>query len=147
LRILGWLAGKTRYEPVIISKVAVVATTSVATPAATTTPGRRLGFIHGESTSIMIAAIQCLDRYMRLIVVGHLNEAESSTATSVTVDQDLCRAHGTELCEQLLELLRSDGVLEVPDVKPLRHRNSPLQALLRQSIVATNRQWYGFQDS
>jgi hypothetical protein len=51
------------------------------------------------------------------------------------------------LCEQLLELLRSDGVLEVPDVKPLRHRNRPLQALLRQSIVATNRQWYGFQDS
>jgi hypothetical protein len=132
---------------VIISRIAVVATTSVATPAATTTLGSRLGFVHGESTSIMIAAIQCLDRCMRLVVVGHLNEAESSTTTGVTVDQDLCRAYGTELCEQLLELLRSDGVLEVPDVKPLRHRNRPLQALLRQSIVATNRQWYGFQDS
>jgi len=130
---------------VIISIVAVVAATSVATPAAATL-GPRLGFVHGESTSIVIAAIQCLDRYMRLVVVGHLNEAESSTAAGVTVDQDLRRAHGTELCEQLLELLGSDGVPEVPDVKPLRHRNRPLKALLRLSIVATNRQRYGFQD-
>jgi hypothetical protein len=51
------------------------------------------------------------------------------------------------LREQLLELLGSDGVLEVPDVKPLRHRNRPLQALLRQSIVATNRRRHGFQDN
>ena len=82
-----WPTGKTRYQPVIISEIVVVATTSVATPAATTTLGSRLGFVHGESTSIMIAAIQCLDRRTCLVVVGHLNEAESSTTTGVTVDQ------------------------------------------------------------
>src|SRR5271157_291726 len=118
-------------QPGITSIVAVVATTSVATPAASTTLGPRLGLVDGESTSIMIAAIQCLDRYMRLVVIGHLDEAESSTTARVPVDQDLCRAHGTELCEQLLELLGSDSILEVPDVKPHRHGNRPLRALLR----------------
>jgi hypothetical protein len=93
----------------------------------------------------MIAAVQSLDGFMRLVVIGHLDEPKSSAPARVAVDQDVCRAHGAELREQLLELHGRDGELEVADVKPFRHRNCPLQALLRQAIVATNRRRHGFQ--
>ncbi len=94
----------------------------------------------------MIATIQSLDRFERLVVIGHLDEAEASTTARFTVDQDVRRGHGAELCEQLLQLHGRDCEPEVPDVKPFRHCNCPFQTHLPRSIAATNRRRHEFQD-
>src|SRR4029079_17531148 len=54
-----------------------------------------------------------------------------AATTGVTIAQNLGRRHRPKLLEQLVQLVGSDCVFEIPDVKPLRHRIRPQQALHR----------------
>jgi hypothetical protein len=79
----------------------------------------------------MILAIQALDCSFGLDVVQHFDEAEPTASTCLSIAQDLSRAHGPELFEHFLKMRRRDCVLEVANVKPLRHRTRPVKALHR----------------
>ncbi len=131
----------------MIDSLLSIAATSRATPAPSRCLGARLGFVHSESASILIATIQGLDRFPRLVVVGHFDEAEPSTATRLAIDQHLCRTHLAEPREELSKLFGSHAILQIADVKPLPHHDCPIKASLRLSAVAPNRRKYDVQDN
>src|SRR5512135_335627 len=108
------------------------ATAAVATPAAArsaTARGPRSRLVHREPAPPMLAAVEVLDRGVRLLVVVHLDEAEAPAPARLPIAQDLGRNDTTVLLEQLLEVFRSDREAEIPDVKPFCHRTCLEQAL------------------
>src|SRR5262249_6310352 len=82
-------------------------------------------------TAIMILAVQALDGREGLVIIDHFHEAKSPAPTRLAVAQDLGGGDRPVLLEDFLELLGSDSVLEVANVKPLRHRTRPKKALHR----------------
>ncbi len=114
-----------------VAAATAAAAVTAAASATTAARGPRSRFVDSETTAVVILAIQALDGREGLVVIVHLHEAESPTPTGLAVAQDLGAAHGPVLLEQFLKLLRSDRVLEVANVKPLRHRNRPEKALHR----------------
>src|SRR5262249_39504372 len=95
------------------------------------TRGSGTCFVDGETPTAVILAVQALDGGQGLVVIDHFHEAESPAPTGLSIAQDLGAAHRPVLLEQLLQLLGSDRVFEVANVKPLRHLNRPEQALHR----------------
>ena len=78
-----------------IATTAVNATTSEA--AGTGHP--RLGFVHRETTPVVILIMESLDRCLSLGVRVHLYEAEPLAAACVTVCDDLGALHGPKRSE------------------------------------------------
>ncbi len=73
----------------------------------------------------MILAVQALDRRQGFVVIRHFDETEPAAPAGLAVAQHLRRAHGAVLLEQFLEDFRCYRVLEISNVKPLRHRTRP----------------------
>src|SRR4051812_35247012 len=97
--------------------IASVATASTVAAATTTASGSsRAGLVDGEPSPVVIATVEGLDRRQGLVIIVHLDETETPTASRVAIAQDLGRRHRAELLEQFLEMLGSDGVLEITDI-------------------------------
>jgi hypothetical protein len=86
----------------------------------------------------MILPVQSVDGGKRFVVVAHLDEAKSTTPAGLTIAQDLGGADCPKLFENLLKLRRRHSVLQVTDIKPLRHRSRPQKALPRYPLEDMN---------
>src|SRR3954447_16180014 len=73
----------------------------------------RLGFVHRDTTTIVIFIMKTLDRRLSLGVRIHLDETEPLAATRVTALDDLGALHGAERCEPPLQIRRGYRVSEV----------------------------------
>src|SRR5262245_32196352 len=110
----GGQAGTPNRESI----VAVTATTAAITPSASSAGSSRTCFIDSEAPTIMILAVQALDRGQGLVIVDHFHEAETPAPTGLTITQDLGAAHRPVLLEQFLQLRGCDRVFKVANVKP-----------------------------
>jgi hypothetical protein len=99
-------------KPRLVAPTATAATAAVAAaPPATTTATTaattilaRTGFVHSQSSAVVLLQIQAFDGSLRFAVATHLDEAETLAATGVSIRDDFRALHGTELGEQLLEV-------------------------------------------
>ena len=84
-----------------ITTTTAIATTAVnaTTSEAAGTGHPRLGFVHRETTPVVILIMESLDRCLSLGVRVHLYEAEPLAAACVTVCDDLGALHGPERSE------------------------------------------------
>jgi hypothetical protein len=80
-----------------------------------------------HAATVDIAVVHRLDRGLRRLIVGHLDEAEALASARLTIHHHLRRTHRAVLCEQAFERRVGDLVIQVADVQFLRH------ALLRFS--------------
>src|SRR5438445_18407 len=70
------------------------ATATVATPTAAASCFTRLGFVHGQVPTVVVAGVEALDRRLGLGVRTHLHEPEPLGTVRITVNDDLCALHG-----------------------------------------------------
>jgi cytoskeletal protein RodZ len=83
---------------------AITATASAATAAAMGAFGSGLGFIHGQGTAVHFRSMQRGCRRLGFCIAAHFHEPEALASAGVPVVNDLCRLHGSVLCEQFLQL-------------------------------------------
>jgi hypothetical protein len=99
-------------------------TASAATVASSTSasvfPG--LGFVHGESPTIVLLVMETIDGGQGLGLGVHLHEAESLAPAGVAVLDHLGALDGPELPEELLELRAVDLIGQIPHIQLLAHR-------------------------
>src|SRR5262249_2648282 len=87
----------------------------------------RLGFVHDECAAAVLLTVQPSDRILGLLVVGHLDKAESLRSTCVAVHDYLCGLDGSVRCEQLFERGLGHVVSQVADIQFLTHQGLPKQ--------------------
>ena len=106
---------------------AAAATTAVAATTTTATAAifAGLGFVDGETPSIMIVVVKTFDRRLRLGFRVHLHEAEPLRAIRVPIDDDLRALHGPELREQAFKVGLVHAVGEVAHVQLLAQDQTP----------------------
>jgi hypothetical protein len=101
---------------------ATTATTTAVTAATTATIFTRLGFIYGETPTVVFLVMQPFDGCLRLRFGVHFHKAETLAATRRAILNDLSALHGSELREQLLQSGVADPVGQIPNVQLLAHR-------------------------
>jgi|SRR5579864_1498528 len=89
----------TATTPITITTASATAAVKTTTSEAARAGYPRLGFIHRETTPIVILIMESLDRCLCLSVRLHLDEAEALAAARLTVCYDLSALHGPELSE------------------------------------------------
>jgi hypothetical protein len=93
--------------------VAAAATTAVATATASAAAAATtaiLSFLHGDLTSLDVAAVDLFDRLAGLILGRHLDEAEAARTSRFAIRDDLRVRHGADAAEQVAKIQLGDGV-------------------------------------
>jgi hypothetical protein len=100
--------------------------TVAATPAAACSArGSRPGFVDRQPAAIMVLAVKALDCRHGFVVVRHLHETKTPAPSGLAVAQNLRRRHRSILFEQFLQVFGCCRVLEISNIKTLRHRSRP----------------------
>src|ERR1043166_2366367 len=97
------------------SPTAPAAAAAATTAAATVFTG--LGEVDGEATAFDHRAVERLDGVLRLLVRGHLDEAEAARATRLPIGDDAGAGHGSVVGEELSEGVVGGVEGEVADVE------------------------------
>jgi hypothetical protein len=106
------------------ASAAVSAATAAAAATSTTTAasafGLRPSLIHHQVPTTEILTVQRIDRAIRIFVVAHFNESETTRLARKTIaDQVDTRGSYTDLREPLVKLIFRRGKRKIPDVELL----------------------------
>ena len=121
-------------ESIVATTVAATAAITAATAAVAATPtpaaacsarGSRPGFVDRQPAAIMVLAVKALDCRHGFVVVRHLHETKTPAPSGLAVAQNLRRRHRSILFEQFLQVFGCYRVLEISNIKTLRHRSRP----------------------
>lgn len=112
---------------------AAAATTAATTAVATTTAAAATlfagpGFVDGQRTSVVLLIMQGADCGLGFLIAAHLNKGEALAATGIAILDHLSALNRAELAEQLLEVLATRVVAQVPHVQLLTHRDVSSQS-------------------
>jgi hypothetical protein len=119
-------AGATRAATATVATATATAeaTTAAGTTAATEATWAlfaRTCFIDDQSTTVHLLTVHAIDGRLSLGIRAHFDEAETLGATGFTIHHDLCRRHGAELREGLLQIIITYVVREVTNVEFVAH--------------------------
>jgi hypothetical protein len=117
-------AGATRAATATVATATAEATTAAGTTAATEATWAlfaRTCFIDDQSTTVHLLTVHAIDGRLSLGIRAHFDEAETLGATGFTIHHDLCRRHGAELREGLLQIIITYVVREVTNVEFVAH--------------------------
>src|SRR5580692_4329109 len=83
--------GSTGGLPALTSAATAAATTAPATAAAAATAATApvLGFFHGDLATLHVTAVELFNGLARLLLIRHLDEAETARTPSLTIGDDL----------------------------------------------------------
>ena len=97
-----------------------------ATPAAACSArSSRPGFVDRQPAAIMVLAVKAHDCCHGLLVVLHLHDTKTPAQCGLAVAQNVRRRHRSILFEQFLQVFGCCRVLEISNIKTLRHRSRP----------------------
>jgi hypothetical protein len=121
-------AGATRAATATVATATATATAEATTAAGTTAATEatwalfaRTCFIDDQSTTVHLLTVHAIDGRLSLGIRAHFDEAETLGATGFTIHHDLCRRHGAELREGLLQIIITYVVREVTNVEFVAH--------------------------
>ena len=100
------------------AEAAAAAATAATTAAAT---AAILGLLHGDLTSLDVAAVDLLDRLAGLVLGRHLDEAEAARTAGFTVRDDLGVRYGADAAEQVAQVQLGDRVGQIANVESRSH--------------------------
>ncbi len=101
----------------------------------TVTAGLVLRFIDAELPSHEFEAVEGIDSLLGLIVIRHLDKAESLRLAGVAVDDDVDRRDLAVLGEKVTELILGGAIIHVADINLLGHSEKPLLGRHRRTTA------------
>ncbi len=91
---------------------ATAVTTAATATAATATIFTRLGFFHGNLTTVHFDSVQIGDSGLSFVVVRHLYEAETTGTTGFPIHNDLCAIYFSEFFEGFTQVFVLDSIIQ-----------------------------------
>ena len=121
-------AGMDESVPSPASAIASAAAASIASAAPSTTTSilARFRLVDRQAASAMVLIVQGVDGRKGISVRRHLDEAEATTPTSLSVHNHLRASHFAEWGEQVFQIGISHRKCEIADIQLLAHLQPPL---------------------
>lgn len=84
---------------VVTAAVAAVTAAIAAAVTARRTLRLRTGYVHRKHLAFELAAVDPVDGFLPLAVIGHLDEPESAGTPRLPIGNHICRRYFAELCK------------------------------------------------